>query len=95
MTTSDYFFGDPNGSPLFYFQGKLDILTKYIMYDYTIEKTRFGLYISVLKDGTKMVTGLTEDGVKIVTDTIHIPVLKGEFDGYTSEARSSVVAGKL
>ena len=65
------------------------------MYDYTIEKTRFGLYVSVLKDGTKMVTGLTEDGVKIVTDTVHIPVLKGEFDGYTSEPRSSVVGGKL
>ena len=65
------------------------------MYDYTIEKTRFGLYVSVLKDGTKMVTGLTEDGVKIVTDTVHIPVLKGEFDGYTSKPRSSVVGGKL
>ena len=62
---------------------------------YSIEKTRFGLYTSVAEDGTKMVTGLTEDGVRFVTDEIHIPVLNGTFDGYTSQARSSVVEGKL
>jgi hypothetical protein len=42
-----------------------------------------------------MVTGMTEEGVRIVTDTIHIPVMKGEFDGYTSIARKGVVEGKL
>tara|TARA_B100000519_G_C14171830_1_gene404331 strand:+ start:179 stop:373 length:195 start_codon:yes stop_codon:yes gene_type:complete len=62
---------------------------------YSIEKTCFGLYTSVAEDGTKMVTGLTEDGVRFVTDEIHIPVLNGTFDGYTSQARSSVVEGKL
>ena len=62
---------------------------------YTIEKSRFGLFTSVLTDGTKMVTGSTEDGVRIVTDDVHIPVMKGEFDGWTSQARSSVVEGKL
>ena len=62
---------------------------------YTIEKSRFGLFTSVLTDGTKMVTGLTEDGVRIVTDDVHIPVMKGKFNGWTSEARSSVVEGKL
>lgn len=64
-------------------------------WSYTIVKSRFGLYTSVLSDGTRMVTGMTEDGVRQVTDDIHIPVMKGEFDGWTSQARSSVVDGKL
>ena len=64
-------------------------------WDYTIEQSRFGLYTSVLTDGTRMVCGLTEEGVRSVTDNVHIPVMKGEFTGYTSQGRSSVVAGKL
>ena len=63
--------------------------------DYTIEKSRFGLYTSVKADGTRMVTGLTEDAVRWFTDNIHLPVENGTYDGYTSEGRSSVVAGKL
>ena len=63
--------------------------------DFTIEKSRFGLYTSVTTDGLKMVTGLTEEGVRFVTNHIHIPVMLGTFDGWTSEPRSSVVAGKL
>ena len=62
---------------------------------YTIEKTRMGLYVSVDSKGNRMVTGLTEEAVKYVTDNIHIPVLQGTFDGYTSKPRSSVVGGKL
>ena len=65
------------------------------MYEYTITKSRYGLYTSVFTDGTAAVTGLTEDAVRWVTDNIHIPVLKGTFDGYTSVPRSSVVEGKL
>ena len=42
-----------------------------------------------------MVTGMTEDDVRIITDDVHIPVMKGEFDGYTSKPRTSVVEGKL
>lgn len=65
-------------------------------YDYTIQKSRYGLYTSVLNsDGTSMVTGLTEEACRLVTDTIHIPVLNGTFDGWTSTPRSSVVEGKL
>lgn len=64
-------------------------------YEFSIEKSRFGLYTSVLKSGDRMVTGPTEDACRWVTENIHIPVLKGEFDGYTSVPRSSVVAGKL
>ena len=62
---------------------------------YSIKKTRYGLYTSVAEDGTEMVTGLTEDAVQFVTDEIHIPVLNGTYDGFTSQARSSVVEGKL
>ena len=62
---------------------------------YDITKTKYGLYISTLTDGTRMVTGMTEEGVRDVTDTIHIPVMKGEFDGYTSTPRNGVVDGKL
>ena len=62
---------------------------------YDITKTKYGLYISTLTDGTRMVTGMTEKGVRDVTDTIHIPVMKGEFDGYTSTPRNGVVDGKL
>ena len=65
------------------------------MYDYTIEKSRFGLYTSVLADGTKMTTALTEEACRYVTDHIRIPVIKGEFDGYTSTHGSAVVGGKL
>ena len=64
-------------------------------YEYTIEKSRFGLYTSVLTDGTRMTTGMTEEAVRLVTDTIHIPVLKGEYDGWTSVGRSATVDGKL
>ena len=64
-------------------------------YEYTVKKSRYGLYTSYLSDGTAMVTGLTEEACRLCTDTIHIPVLKGEFDGWTSTPRSSVVEGKL
>ena len=64
-------------------------------YTFTIEKSRYGLYTSVLTDGTRMVTGPTEDACRWVTDNIHIPVLEGTFKGFTSVARSSTVDGKL
>ena len=65
-------------------------------YEYTVEESRYGLFTSIrTSDGTSMVTGLTEEACRLVTDTIHIPVLKGTFDGWTSTPRSSVVEGKL
>ena len=42
-----------------------------------------------------MVTGMTEEDVREITDTIHIPVMKGEYNGYTSTPRMDVVDGKL
>ena len=62
---------------------------------FDVIKSRFGLYTSVTPDGTRMVTGLTEDACRWVTTNIHIPMLLGTFDGVTSVARSSVVDGKL
>ena len=62
---------------------------------YEITKSRYGLYTSVQTDGTRMVTGMTEDACRWVTDNIHIPVLEDTFDGFTSIARSAVVDGKL
>ena len=62
---------------------------------YTITKSRYGLHTSTLTDGTRMVTGMTEEDVREITDNIHIPVMKGEYDGYTSTPRMGVVDGKL
>ena len=62
---------------------------------YDITKSRHGLYTSTLTDGTRMVTGMTEEDVRDITDTIHVPVMKGEYDGYTSTPRNGVVDGKL
>ena len=64
-------------------------------YEYTINESRYGLYTSVLTDGERMVTASTEDDCRWVTDNIHIPVMKGEFDGYSSTPRIAVVEGKL
>ena len=64
-------------------------------YKYTITESRFGLFTSYLEDGTAMVTGATEEACRFCTDHIHIPSLKGEFKGFTSQPRSAVVGGKL
>ena len=64
-------------------------------YDYTIVESRYGLFTSVLSDGTKMTTALTEEACRFVTDNIRIPVMKGTFDGSSSIVRSAVVDGKL
>jgi len=57
--------------------------------DFIIEKSRFGLYTSVTTTGERMVTALTEDACRTVTNEIHIPVMLGTFDGYTSVARTN------
>ena len=64
-------------------------------YAYSIKRTRYGLFTSVLDTGESMVTAYTEDACRSVTDEIHIPVLKGEYDGYTSQPFGGVVDGKL
>ena len=64
-------------------------------WSYTIEKSRYGLYTSVLKDGTKLTTALTEEACDWVTINIRIPVLRGEWDCVTSTLGSATVSGKL
>ena len=63
---------------------------------YHIEKSRYGLYTSVLtKCGTKMTTALTEEACRFVTEEIRIPVMRGEWDGPTSTLGKAEVGGKL
>ena len=58
-------------------------------WSYTIEKSRFGLYTSQLKDGTRLTTALTEEACDFVTKNIRIPVLRGEWEGETSSISPS------
>ena len=64
-------------------------------YSYTIEESRYGLFTSVFKDGTKGTTALTREACDFVTKNIRIPVMRGEYDGTTSTLGSAVVGGKL
>ena len=63
--------------------------------EFTVEKSRYGLYTSVATDGERMITGPTEEACVQMTQDIFIPVKLGTFDGYTSTPRSSTVEGKL
>ena len=40
---------------------------------YRVQKSRWGNYTSFLEDGTEMVTGANEEGVRISTEYIHLP----------------------
>ena len=40
---------------------------------YRVEQSRWGTYTSILEDGTALVTGGTEEGVRISTEYIHLP----------------------
>lgn len=62
---------------------------------YRIVKSRFGLYTSVDTRGVEMTTAMTEEGCRLVTEDIHLPVRHRCFDGWTSQPRSSTVEGKL
>ena len=64
-------------------------------YSYEIVKSRYGLYTSVFADGTRGTTALTEEACDFVTKNIRIPVMRGEWDGYTSVMGKAVVDGKL
>ena len=62
-----------------------------------IKKTRFDLYISVLKDplGSHFLTGATKNGV-IEMSRWHLKSLQeGTLDNYTRVVNSGVVGGKL
>ena len=62
-----------------------------------IKKTRFGLYMSILKEpyGARFLTGATEDGVIKMTRW-HLKCLQdGTLQDYTRVVNSGVVSGKL
>ena len=45
---------------------------------YRIQKQRWGTYTSFLADGTAMVTGGSEEAVRVCTEDIHLPFYFGE-----------------
>ena len=58
-------------------------------------KTRFGLFTTMTKEGRKMLTGGTRDGVIIMTRW-HLKCLQdGTLNDYTRVVNSGVVGGKL
>lgn len=62
---------------------------------FTIEETRFGMFVSVLEDGTRMVFGLTPEAVLTGTQ-IHQEAHAPGYDGrYDLSTYSGVVGGKL
>ena len=50
------------------------------MTEYTITKSRFGLYTSIKADGTRMVTGETEDGVRFYVPNNLVSINQEQFD---------------
>ena len=62
---------------------------------YEVIKSRYGLYTSVLENGTKMTTALTEEACRFVTENIRIPVIQGTWDGNTNTLGCAQVEGKL
>ena len=44
---------------------------------YRIQKSRWGTFTSIHEDGTSMVTGATEDAVRVCTEDIHLPFYYG------------------
>jgi len=54
---------------------------------YKVEKSRWGTFRSILEDGTGMVTGATEEAVRIATEFIHMPYYYGDPD--TSDIKVS------
>lgn len=60
-----------------------------------IEETRYGMYVSVLEDGTRMVFGMTPEAVMVGTQMhqeAHAPGYDGRYD---LSSYSGVVEGKL
>tara|TARA_B100000035_G_scaffold187188_1_gene159692 strand:+ start:1561 stop:1812 length:252 start_codon:yes stop_codon:yes gene_type:complete len=57
--------------------------------------TRFGLYTSMTKEGRKMLTGATEDGVISMTRWHLQCEQDGTLEQYTRVVNNGVVGGKL
>ena len=60
-----------------------------------IWKTRFSLYSSMTKQGRKMLTGLTKDGVITMTRWHLKCEQEGTLEDYTRVVNSGFVGGKL
>ena len=55
---------------------------------YRIETTRYGLFQSIHKDGSRLVTGLTEQGVHDCTP-LHLLAQQPDYDGRYDSVMSS------
>ena len=58
-------------------------------------KTRFSLYTTMTKQGRKMLTGATKDGVTVMTRWHLKCEQEGTLEQYTRVVNSGVVSGKL
>ena len=70
-------------------------LSRAELMNFTVEESRYGLWTSVAPDGTRMVTAMTEEICKRVTETIHIPSLFDDPSVITTVTGSAFVGGKL
>ena len=62
-----------------------------------VKETRFGLYVSILKDpyGAHFITGMTREGVITMTRWHLMCLQDGSLQDYTRVVNSGVVGGKL
>ena len=62
-----------------------------------VKETRFGLYVSILKDpyGAQFITGMTREGVTAITRWHLMCLQDGSLQDYTRVVNSGVVGGKL
>tara|TARA_Y100000385_G_scaffold283582_1_gene339953 strand:+ start:129 stop:395 length:267 start_codon:yes stop_codon:yes gene_type:complete len=58
-------------------------------------KSRYGLYSTMTKEGRKMLTGATKDGVTIMTQWHLKCEQDGTLENYTRVVGSAIVDGKL
>ena len=62
---------------------------------FTIEESRYGLFTSVAPNGARLVTAMSEEICRRVTETIHIPSLFKDPSVTTVVVGSANVGGKL
>ena len=62
-----------------------------------VKETRFGLYVSILKEpyGAHFITGMTREGVTTMTRWHLMCLQDGSLEDYTRVVNSGVVGGKL
>lgn len=70
-------------------------LSRQELMNYTVEESKYGMHTSIAPDGTRMVTAMTEEICRRVTETIHVPSLFNDPSVTTVVVGSARVGGKL